>query len=208
MKTNSTPYLIPKNYLEDEIIVNRSRFICSVKHCGDVTLAKKFIDEIRHLYPDASHHCYAFVASRPENSQAYGFSDDGEPSGTAGRPMLAVLQGSDIGEVCAVVTRYFGGVKLGTGGLQRAYGNSVRQALFKLTTELKTPTSELSIHCDYQQVQDIEHHLKSYCGVIINQNYGVNVELIVELPIPSIDKFCQCIIDNTAGRVIPKKIDI
>ncbi len=204
MSQNTTPYLIPKADLQDEILVNKSRFICSIKHCGDAKLAKAFIDEIRGQYPDASHNCYAFVSSRPENSQAYGFSDDGEPSGTAGRPMLAVLQGSNVGEICAVVTRYFGGIKLGTGGLQRAYGNSVRQALIKLETELKTPTNDVQIHCGYQQVQDIEHHLSQFDGVVISQDYGVEVVLIARLPIPQIEAFKQCIIDHTAGRVIPK----
>ncbi|WNC72407.1 YigZ family protein [Thalassotalea psychrophila] len=203
MSVNTSPYLIPVNNLEFETIVNRSRFICSLKHCSDNAQVKSFIEQIRQNYPDASHHCYAFVSARPEDSQSYGFSDDGEPSGTAGRPMLAVLQGSGIGEVCAVVTRYFGGVKLGTGGLQRAYGNSVRQALLELPTTLKIPTEEVFITCDYQQVKDIEHTLLGFDGVVINQDYAIEVNLIVEIPIPNIKKFCQRITELTSGRVVP-----
>ena len=205
MSVNTSPYLIPVNNLEFETIVNRSRFICSLKHCSDNAQVKSFIEQIRQQYPDASHHCYAFVSARPEDSQNYGFSDDGEPSGTAGRPMLAVLQGSNIGEVCAVVTRYFGGVKLGTGGLQRAYGNSVRQALLELPTTMKIPTEQVFITCDYQQVKDIEHTLLGFDGVVINQDYAIDVNLEVELPIPNIAKFCQRITELTSGRVVPTK---
>lgn len=203
MLINTSPYLIPVDELEVETVVNRSRFICSIKHCSDKAQVKRFIEQIRQQYPDASHHCYAFVSARPDDSQSYGFSDDGEPSGTAGRPMLAVLQGSNIGEVCTVVTRYFGGVKLGTGGLQRAYGNSVRQALLELVTTLKIPTNEVYITCDYQQVKDIEHTLQGFDGEVISQDYAIEVSLTVEMPIPNISKFCQRITELTSGRVIP-----
>lgn len=207
MTNSDTPYLIPVAEYEHETIVNRSRFICSIKHCQSNDEVKAFIDCIRAQYPDASHHCYAFVCSFPLNSQAYGFSDDGEPSGTAGKPMLAVLQGSDIGEVCAVVTRYFGGVKLGTGGLQRAYGNSVRQALIDLPTTLKVPTEQLHLICDYQQINDIEHHLKLFSGEIVEQEYGLEVSVNVQLPITNIDLFCQRITEITAGRVTPRRLN-
>ena len=203
---NASPYLIPTDEIEEETIVNRSRFICAIKQCSDNAAVKAFIEQVRQQYPDASHHCYAFVSSRPDDSQSYGFSDDGEPSGTAGRPMLAVLQGSQIGEVCAVVTRYFGGVKLGTGGLQRAYGNSVRQALVALPTKLKTPTQQVLISCEYQQAKDIEHHVIQFNGQVIEQNYSEQVELLIELPIPVITDFCQRIIEITAGQVSPRTL--
>ena len=210
MSIHTSPYLIPVNDLESETVVNRSRFICSLKHCSDNAQVKHFIEQIKQQYPDASHHCYAFVSARPEDSQSYGLSDDGEPSGTAGRPMLAVLQGSNIGEVCAVVTRYFGGIKLGTGGLQRAYGNSVRQALVKLPTSLKIPTDVVFITCNYQQVKDIEHTLLGFDGVVITQDYSIEVTLTVEIPIPNISNFCQRITELTSGRVIPtiKKLNL
>ncbi|TRX58146.1 YigZ family protein [Thalassomonas sp. M1454] len=201
---NATPYLIPTDEIEVETIVNRSRFICAIKHCSDNTAVKAFIEQIRLQYPDASHHCYAFVSSRPDDSQSYGFSDDGEPSGTAGRPMLAMLQGSQIGELCAVVTRYFGGVKLGTGGLQRAYGNSVRQALLELPTQLKTPTEQVHLSCEYHQIKDIEHYAEQFNGKVVEQTYGEQVQLLIELPIPVITDFCQRIIEITGGQVSPK----
>lgn len=207
MANADKPYLIPRHEFDHETIVNRSRFICSIKHCASKAAVKVYIDKIRTQFPDASHHCYAFVSSRPDDSQAYGFSDDGEPSGTAGRPMLAVLQGAALGEICAVVSRYFGGVKLGTGGLQRAYGNSVRQALIDLPTQLKIPTEQLHFVCDYQQINDIEHHLLALSGTIISQDYGLDVTVCVQLPMTNIATFCQRIIEITAGRVSPRRLD-
>ncbi len=183
--------------------VNRSRFICSIAHCDSPTAVKQFIDSIRQRYPDASHHCYAFIHARPEISTAYGFSDDGEPTGTAGKPMLAVLQGSDIGEICAVVTRYFGGVKLGTGGLQRAYGNSVRQAILELETTLKTPTDIVTMDIGYEQLNDVEHTLKSFDGKIVASDYGATIHLQLEIAIPQINDFCLRIQEISAGKIIP-----
>ena len=133
----STSYLVADNYVIEEIIVNRSRFICYLAPCTSIDTCKVFVKNIQQQHPQASHHCYAYLSERAESSQFYGFADDGEPSGTAGRPMLSVLQGHGVGEVCAVVVRYFGGTKLGTGGLQRAYGASVRQALTLLTSKIK-----------------------------------------------------------------------
>ncbi|NLG62975.1 MAG: hypothetical protein GX539_12100, partial [Candidatus Cloacimonetes bacterium] len=101
-------------------MVQRSRFIATLAHAPDVESARAFIEEVRAEFPDATHNCWAFVAGPPGSTSHVGFSDAGEPHGTAGRPMLDVLLHSGIGEVAAVVTRYFGGVKLGKGGLVRA----------------------------------------------------------------------------------------
>ena len=205
VSTNVTPYLIPASSIEVETVVNRSRFICAIEHCDNNAAVKSFIEQKRLQYPDASHHCYAFISDRPENSQAYGFSDDGEPSGTAGKPMLAAVQGSNIGEICAVVTRYFGGTKLGTGGLQRAYGLSVREAIDLLPTTLKTPTEQVSLHCDHQQVKDIEHAIKLSNGEVVSQDYGIDVVMVISLPIVDVDSFCDRVTKLTAARVSVKR---
>ncbi|MBR7298722.1 IMPACT family protein, partial [Klebsiella pneumoniae] len=94
---------------------------------------------VRAEHPDARHHCVAWVAGAPDDSQQLGFSDDGEPAGTAGKPMLAQLMGSGVGEITAVVVRYYSGILLGTGGLVKAYGGGVNQALRQLATQRKTP---------------------------------------------------------------------
>ncbi|MDN3653054.1 YigZ family protein [Thalassotalea ponticola] len=200
-----TPFRVPAAGVEVEIDVNKSRFICAISQCQSPAEAKAFIAQITERYPDASHHCYAFIYSRPEHSTSYGFSDDGEPSGTAGRPMLAVLQGSQIGEICAVVTRYFGGVKLGTGGLQRAYGASVRQALDSLTTRLKVPVTPLEMRCAYDQLNTVEHVIAQFQGEIVEQQFNQDVFMSVNIASNQIDQFCQRIFEASSGRIDPIK---
>jgi uncharacterized YigZ family protein len=178
----SSPYQIAANEVIDETIVSRSRFICYLAPCDSNEAAKAFLKTVQKLHPQASHHCYAFVSARPEDSQYYGFSDDGEPSGTAGRPMLAVLQGSAIGEVCAVVVRYFGGTKLGTGGLQRAYGGSVRQALTQLAVKTKIPMVHKTLACQYNQVDDVLRVVELVGGCVIAQDYQTEINLTLSIP--------------------------
>lgn len=197
----SESYQIAAENLEDETFVSRSRFICYLAPCDSVESAKSFVKSIQQLHPQASHHCYAFVAGKPLDSQKYGFSDDGEPSGTAGRPMLAVLQGSNIGEVCAVVVRYFGGTKLGTGGLQRAYGGSVREALTKLVTKTKIPMVHKTLACQYTQVNDILYLVKQFDGEITEQNYAEQVELTIALPQLQLQSFVEQLTTMSAGAL-------
>ncbi|TWX49153.1 YigZ family protein [Colwellia hornerae] len=176
------PYQIAANNVVDETIVSRSRFICFISPCSSHEEAKQQLKKCQQLHPQASHHCYAFLTGRPEDSQGYGFSDDGEPSGTAGRPMLSVLQGSDIGELSAIVVRYFGGTKLGTGGLQRAYGGSVRQALLLLATTTKVPMVEQQLTCDYGQINDVLYFVEQAKGEIIQQDFAAQIALVIALP--------------------------
>ncbi|MBZ9559437.1 MULTISPECIES: YigZ family protein [unclassified Modicisalibacter] len=132
-----------------EIEIERSRFIAWVRHAPDVAAFEALLAAARQRYPDASHHCSAFVAGPPGEQTAIGFSDDGEPGGTAGRPMFQVLDGSGIGQVGCVVTRYFGGTKLGTGGLVRAYSQAVQKALETLPCLTFTPRRTLRLALDF-----------------------------------------------------------
>ena len=113
-------YLIPKSAVVFEEEIKKSRFITYLQHTEGLEQAKAFWTEIKAQHPNARHHCWASVAGKPTDSQQLGFSDDGEPAGTAGKPMLSALLGSQIGEISAVVVRYYGGILLGTGGLVRA----------------------------------------------------------------------------------------
>ncbi|MDI4637215.1 MULTISPECIES: IMPACT family protein [Halomonadaceae] len=117
------------DWRETELEVERSRFLTWTCHAPDTASFEALLAEARTRHPNASHHCSAFIAGPPGEQQAIGFSDDGEPGGTAGRPMFQVLEGAGIGQVGCVVIRYFGGTKLGTGGLARAYSKAVAQAL-------------------------------------------------------------------------------
>ncbi|WP_176554670.1 YigZ family protein, partial [Georgenia sp. 311] len=112
-----------------ELEIRRSRFITWLRRADDEASARALVEEARHTYPDARHHCSAFIVRIPGANLVERSSDDGEPSGTAGMPMLEVLRGSGLVDLSAVVVRYFGGVKLGTGGLVRAYSDAVRAAL-------------------------------------------------------------------------------
>jgi len=176
-------YAIAINDVEDESIISRSRFICYLRPCSSIAEAKAMIKELQQLHPQANHHCHAFLTKAADDSQGYGFSDDGEPSGTAGKPMLIALQGGDIGQVCAVVVRYFGGTKLGTGGLQRAYGGSVRQALAFLQSKIKIAMVHKTLACQYSQVDDVLHLLRQVEGEVLAQDY--QQEVIFQLAIPA-----------------------
>jgi len=179
-------YLIAVNDVEDESIVNRSRFICYLRPCASIAQAKAMVKELQKLHPNASHHCYAFLTKAADDSQGYGFADDGEPSGTAGRPMLSVLQGAGIGQVCAVVIRYFGGTKLGTGGLQRAYGGSVRQALAFLQSKIKIAMVRKTLACQYSQVGDVLHIVGLVDGEVLAQDYQQDVVLKLAIPVTNL----------------------
>lgn len=185
----------------DETIVNKSRFICYLAPCESVVLAKKFVNDIQQRHPQANHHCSAFVVDRPDNSQCYGFSDDGEPSGTAGRPMLAMLQGRNVGEVVAVVVRYFGGIKLGTGGLQRAYGNSVRQALIGLTLKTKIPMVYKTLACSYGQLDNVLRLIRLIGGNTINQDFQDQVRLTLAIPAGQLNEIAKQLKKVSAGKL-------
>ena len=180
------PYSIAVNGVEDETIINRSRFICYLRPCDDIAQAKALLKELQQLHPQASHHCHAFLTKAAGDSQGYGFSDDGEPAGTAGKPMLIALQGGGIGHVCAIVVRYFGGTKLGTGGLQRAYGSSVRQALTFLQSKIKIAMVHKTLACQYSQVDDVLHLLRQVEGQVITQDYQQTVIFRLTIPIEKV----------------------
>src|SRR5690625_3641612 len=137
-------YPIPARTHRVEQEIQRSRFITTVAHAPTIEEARAFIDSIREEFPDATHNCWAFAAGPPGDTAAIGMSDDGEPHGTAGRPMLTALLHGGVGEIAAVVTRYFGGTKLGTGGLVRAYTSSVQQALESLPTRERVDRTTLA----------------------------------------------------------------
>lgn len=181
------PYQVAVNKVEHETIVNRSRFICYLYPCTAVEEVKGHIKQLQLEHPQASHYCYAFLTKAADNSLGYGFSDDGEPSGTAGKPMLAVLQGGAVGEVCAIVVRYFGGTKLGTGGLQRAYGDSVRQALVFLQSKAKIAMATKTLACQYSQVDDVLYIISQAEGQIVEQEYLQQVQFNILIPQTKLD---------------------
>lgn len=187
--------------------IKKSRFITLLAHTDGVEAAKAFVDSVRAEHPDARHHCVAWVAGAPNDSQQLGFSDDGEPAGTAGKPMLAQLMGSGIGEITAVVVRYYGGVLLGTGGLVKAYGGGVHQALAELITQRKTPLTEYTLQCEYGQLSGIETLVAQFNGKIVSSDYQADVHLKVALPQAELPAFSTRLADFSRGALQLRRID-
>ena len=183
---------------EAEIVEKKSRFIATVRPVADEIAATAFIDEMKKKYYDARHNCSAFViGSKAELTRS---SDDGEPSGTAGRPMLEVLLGSGIRNIAVVVTRYFGGTLLGTGGLVRAYSGAVKEALALCETARQHFCVKLEIKTDYNAVGKIQYLLSNAGINVIDSTYGVDVELTVIVPIEGYDRLCKGITEATGAR--------
>jgi uncharacterized YigZ family protein len=200
-------WLIPAASVTVVEEIKKSRFITLLAHTEGVDAAKAFVESVRAEHPDARHHCVAWVAGPPNDSQQLGFSDDGEPAGTAGKPMLAQLMGSGIGEITAVVVRYYGGILLGTGGLVKAYGGGVHQALAELTTQRKTPLTEYTLQCDYGQLSGVEALLAQFSGKIVSSDYQADVHLKVALPQAELTAFSTKLADFSRGSLQLRRID-
>lgn len=194
----------PVTFVEE---IKKSRFITLLAHTNGVEAAKAFVESVRAEHPDARHHCVAWVAGPPNDSQQLGSSDDGEPAGTAGKPMLSQLMGSGIGEITAVVVRYYGGILLGTGGLVKAYGGGVQQALNLLLTEIKTPLTEYTLQCEYGQLTGIEAMVAQYAGQIVASDYQAVVQLRVALPQAKVADFSSRLADFSRGSLHLLAID-
>jgi uncharacterized YigZ family protein len=194
-------YRIPAKLHRTKETIKRSRFIATVAHAATEEDAKAFISTIKNEFPDATHNCWAYVAGPPGDTARVGMSDDGEPHGTAGRPMLAVLLHSEIGEIVAVVTRYFGGVKLGTGGLVRAYSGSVKNALAGLSVEEKRDVITLTAVLDYSQITAVKQMVESFSSKIIEESYEADVSFRIELPKNIEDSFVLAVTELTGGKI-------
>ncbi|WED21864.1 YigZ family protein [Vibrio sp. JC009] len=196
------PYLIPEAAVTFEEEIKKSVFITYLAHTPSVESAKAFVEQIKAKHSDARHNCWGFVAGRPEDSMKWGFSDDGEPSGTAGKPILAQLSGSGVGEITAVVTRYSGGIKLGTGGLVKAYGGGVQQALKLLQTIEKKITTRLHLTLDYALMPLTQSLVSQYDAVELDASYGERIELVIELEKLVAEEFKQSVVNKSGAKVI------
>ncbi len=185
-----------------EEVVKKSRFIVDIANTDDLASAKAFIAGIKLKYSDAGHHCWAHVAGEPGGSHVLGFSDDDEPNGTAGKPMLNVLVGSGIGDVTAVITRYFGGVKLGTGGLVRAYGGCLNNAMQMLELTEKIPEVIIFGSSDYAHQNVIEQILSGYIVMDISKKFTDKVIWQVKMDARSFNSVITEIKNRTSGNVV------
>lgn len=175
-------YLVPAldahSWYTHQIEIEKSQFIAWVAHTPCADRFHALLEAARNTHPNASHHCSAFIAGAPGEQTAIGFSDDGEPGGTAGRPMFQVLNGSNIGEIGCVVTRYFGGTKLGTGGLARAYALVVSQALETLPTREIIERDTLTLRLSFSQEAQARAWCEEHTLPILHADYdGDGVKL-------------------------------
>ena len=167
--------------------------------------SKAFLAEMKTLHSSARHWCWATVAGTPNDSQQYGFSDDGEPSGTAGKPMLNYLLGSGLGEITAVVVRYYGGIQLGTGELVKAYGNGVQQALLSLDTVRKVLRENYRLQCEYEQFNTISHLLQEWDVEILDQQFCEKIELRWAINPVQVEQIQATLTQRFAGRLALEK---
>lgn len=186
--------------VEEEVL--RSRFITTVGYTPDLATARLFIETVSARYADASHNCWAYVVGPPGNSGQIGMSDDGEPHGTAGRPMLTVLLHSGIGDICAVVTRYFGGTLLGKGGLVKAYSGGVQLALATLPTTEQVPKVMAQVIVDYAAVTPFQRLYPTYEVEVLDQEFAADVTYHLRLPAEHLAAFEGALIELTCGQVI------
>ncbi|WP_328797936.1 YigZ family protein [Marinobacterium alkalitolerans] len=201
------PYFIPVAEQEAELEIKKSRFIASLCPVTDEAAAKAFIERQRARFPGANHHCWAFVTGRPDASTGVGSSDDGEPAGTAGRPMLAVLTGADVGQACVVVTRFFGGTKLGTGGLVRAYSQAVRAVLAETDLERCDPKACYRLSYDYSLTATVEALLNRFDVSLLNQEFTERVMLECALPVSQSTAFEAEAAESLHGQAVLKRLE-
>lgn len=195
-------YPIPaaSHAVEEEIL--RSRFITSLGYAPTVAAARAFIAEVAAAHADATHNCWAYVVGAPGSTAQVGMSDAGEPHGTAGRPMLNVLLHSGVGDICAVVTRYFGGTLLGKGGLVRAYSGGVSNALAGLPTLERIPMQTLLLVIDYAMIAPLRRLLPDYEATLLHEEFAADVTCTLALPTTRAAAFAAALTELTSGQAL------
>ncbi len=193
-------YQMPAGKHQFEFEIKRSQFISYAAPVADRQAAEQFIRAIREQHPQARHVCWAYIAGAPD-STIMSMSDDGEPSGTAGRPMLKILQYSGLGEIVVAVVRYFGGIKLGTGGLQRAYSDAVSGVLENLPVVLKVARESIQFSYDYHLASAVRHVLSHYDVIDEQLNYHQQVSLSLQIARTQITDFKTELINYCAGAI-------
>ena len=179
--------------------VKGSRFIVDVAPAGDEPEARQVLTQVRANFPDASHHCWAWRIANPAIDRA---NDDGEPSGSAGRPILAQLVGRDLVDTAVIVTRYFGGTKLGVGGLVRAYGGAAGAALDSMSFETWTAMYDFGFDHEYAHTDAIERLVGASAGIVLDRVFAAAVGVRIRLPVDGLSDFAIAVANLTAGSVL------
>lgn len=198
---STASYFVPALLWQVELEIKRSKFLTFAANASNREDAEALIRSLREQHPQASHVCWAYIAGEP-NTTVRSMSDDGEPSGTAGMPMLKILQHSGFGDIVVAVVRYFGGTKLGTGGLQRAYSEAVSAVLKDLPTTLKVSRSALTLVFDYEYDGSVGRLISRYDVADMQAKYDQQVTVTLAIADTEIQAFHDEVIDVCSGKII------
>mgnify|MGYP000974781409 FL=1 len=199
-------YPIPAGVQRVEEEIKRSRFITTVGPAPSLEAARAFVAQVSAEFADASHNCWAYVIGPPGSTSQIGMSDAGEPHGTAGRPMLNVLLHSGVGDVVAVVTRYFGGTLLGTGGLVKAYSGGVQLGLQALPVVEKVALVEVVVVIDYSAVTPFQRLLPDFEVEVLQQEFAADATFVLKLPEEKLDALSARIVELTNGLALVERV--
>ena len=180
-KDMTAPYLVPSQSVSTEQTIKKSRFVCTVGRAETRKKAISSIESVRAEHHQATHVCWAFIAGHPDHGDR-GMSDDGEPRGTAGKPMLALLAHSGLGEIWSTVTHYYGGIKLGTGGLVRAYSSSLQRTLKIVSTHERVEMSRITVSLPYRFHKDIIAIIAAENGTITSEEFQQAIIMTIDIP--------------------------
>ena len=194
-------YYAASHSAECEFVEKKSRFITDVAVVQTAAQAECFVAEIKKKYPDARHHCWAYRVHDPFGER---YSDDGEPQGTAGPPMLGVLQKEQIEDICVVVTRYFGGILLGAAGLTRAYSRGCADGVRTCERSYKCPARELIVEIPYDRLSAVERKLEHLTHSVLDKQYHTAVTLTLAMPSETVDSFVQSLTELSGGKIIAR----
>ena len=198
-----TEYLVPYESAESEFEEKRSRFISHVFLVETETEARARIDEMKKKYYDARHNGWCYII----RGGAERYSDDGEPQGTAGQPMLNVFQREGMENVVCIVTRYFGGILLGAGGLTRAYAKAAKDALDKAGKARMQPFSVLLLECPYPMFEHVKLLIEGHEGRIESSDYGAAVTLSFLLPVGKVEQFSAALTELSGGQMSAEEVE-
>lgn len=197
------PYLTLKENGTAELIIKKSQFICTLARTETEAEAKAFIADIKAKHRKATHNCFAYMIGLNDEIQRE--SDNGEPSGTAGVPILEVLKNLELHNVCAVVTRYFGGIKLGAGGLIRAYSNATSHAIETVGIVKKVVQTELALTVSYSAFGKLQNYLENKQINLLDTHFATEVTALVAIDTPQVKEFSDQVIDLMNGQVTIKE---
>ncbi len=200
--SDSGRYPVPAQQHRVEQSIDRSRFICTVARVHSSEEAQAFIKAMNVEFPDATHNCWAYVIGAPASTDRVGMSDDGEPHGTAGRPMLTVLLHSGIGEIAAVVTRYYGGTKLGTGGLVKAYSGAVQEALANMPRAERVDSVDVTVRVGYGAIGALQQLFPEFDAELLEQRFEVEAVFSVRVPRVRLAAMERAIQNATRGLAV------